>query len=274
MIVVTGGSGQLGSEIQKISNSNFYFPDRSILNLEKFKSVSSFFDSNKIEAVIHAGAYTNVEQAEDQKELARKINVDATQIIAEMSNKHNYKLIYISTDYVFDGKKSSPYTELDIPNPINYYGSTKLEGEAAVIESACNPLIYRTSWVYSEYGNNFVKKIIKLSEQNEILKVIDDQVGSLTSAHDLAVVILRNMDLKGVYNFSNEGCSTWYDVAHEIVRLLKLRTKVLPVKSVDYKANAIRPHFSVLDKAKIKNELNIQIPHWVESLESCIQKIY
>lgn len=273
MIIVTGGSGQLGREIKKLSDSRFIFPDRSILNLEDLKGVSSFFDNQKIEMVIHAGAYTNVELAEDQRDLARKINVDATAIIAEMSGKHKFKMIYISTDYVFDGKKSSPYIETDETNPINYYGQTKLEGEHAVASLAHEFLILRTSWVYSTFGNNFVKKIIKLAEDNNILKVVFDQIGTLTNAHDLAEIILKSSQLKGLYHFSNEGCSSWYDVAHEIIRSRQLKNMVLPVRAIEYKTKALRPSFSVMDKTKIKTDLNVQIPHWVDSLGMCLKEL-
>jgi dTDP-4-dehydrorhamnose reductase len=276
MIVVTGGSGQVGNEIKKIfkNEKEIYFPDRNTLNLENLSDVSRYFNNPKLKAVIHAGAYTNVELAEDQRELAKKINTDATRVIAEMSSKHKFKLTYISTDYVFDGKSSLPYTELDITSPLNHYGVTKLEGENAVRDYSHNPLILRTSWVYSVHGNNFVKKIISLASQQKELKVIQDQIGTLTYAEDLAGILSQSMDLTGIYHFSNEGCSSWYDVAREIVRILKFDVLVTPVLSSEYKTKATRPKYSLLNKSKITSALKCHLPHWTESLEKYLGQIH
>ncbi|MBY0413920.1 MAG: dTDP-4-dehydrorhamnose reductase [Bdellovibrionales bacterium] len=274
MIIVTGASGQLGQEIKKLASSSDYkFVDRSIVDFENVDSVKTFFDNQKIKAVIHAAAYTNVEQAEVDKDIARKINVTSTGIIAEMAKKHKYKMTYISTDFVFDGKKSVAYTESDSTNPLNSYGLTKRDGELAIESMGCDHAIIRTSWVYSTFGNNFVKKIIKLSETQKNLKVIQDQIGSLTYASDLADAILKSGDLHGMYHFSNEGTCSWYDVACEIKRALKLDIEIAPVLSSEFATKAIRPHFSLLSKKKIKDDLKITIPHWADSLHGTIANI-
>lgn len=273
MIIVTGASGQLGQELKSLGNEGYHFVDRSMVNLDDLSSVKNFFDNPKIKGVIHAAAYTNVEQAEIETELAEKINVGSTTVISEMARKHNYKMTYISTDFVFDGSKSTAYNEDDATNPLNAYGRTKRDGELAVINLAKDYTIIRTSWVYSTFGNNFVKKIIKLSETQKNLKVIQDQIGTLTYAKDLAEVISKSEELNGMYHFSNEGTCSWYDVACEIKRALKLDISITPVESSEFATKAIRPHFSLLNKKKIKSDLKIEIPHWVESLNQTLPKI-
>lgn len=273
MIIVTGTSGQLGSELKQLCGNEYQFIDRSILNLNNPDAVRKFFDNTKITGVIHGAAYTNVELAETEKDMAFLINQESSRAIAEMAKKHQYKMTYISTDFVFDGKKSTPYTEKDTTNPLNIYGQSKLGGEIAIKDSDCDHLILRTSWVYSTFGNNFVKKIIKLTETQKNLKVIQDQIGSLTYAKELAEVILKSQELKGTYHFSNEGSGSWYDVACEIKRSLKMNVSITPVFSEEFKSKATRPHYSLLSKKKIKNDLKIDIPHWVDSLQTVIKKL-
>jgi dTDP-4-dehydrorhamnose reductase len=274
MIIVTGASGQLGQELKQIAKGDYHFVDRGDVNFEKLDAVKKFFDNQKITGLIHGAAYTNVEQAEVDKDVAHKINVSATEVIAEMAKKHNYKMTYISTDFVFDGQKSTAYMENDKTNPLNLYGLTKRQGELAVESLAKDFLILRTSWVYSNFGNNFVKKIIKLSETQNNLKVIQDQIGSLTYAQELAEVILKSNELQGTYHFSNEGTCSWYDVACEIKRALKLDIDITPVLSSEFATKAVRPHFSLLSKKKIKDDLKIEIPHWADSLNISFQNLF
>lgn len=273
MIIVTGASGQLGQELKRIAGQDYHFIDRSIVDFENIDTVKEFFNNSKIKGVIHGAAYTNVEQAEVEKSKAQKINVESTSVIAEMAKKHHYKMTYISTDFVFDGKKSIAYTEEDVTNPLNHYGLTKRDGENAIIDTNGDYAIIRTSWVYSTFGNNFIKKIIKLSETQKTLKVIQDQIGTLTYARDLAQVITRSADLQGMYHFSNEGVCSWYDVACEIKRAFKLDVEVIPVLSNEFATKAVRPHFSLLSKRKIKNDLNMQITHWVDTLHEVAHQI-
>ena len=281
-ILVTGVSGQLGSEIKELSSNypyTFYFTCKDDLDITNEKVIEAFIVKHDITAIINCAAYTAVDKAESEIELADKINHQAVFYLASIAKEKNIKLIHISTDYVFDGTNYKPYIETDNTNPRSVYGQTKLDGEKALqIMNPTNSIIIRTSWVYSSYGNNFVKTMLRLGKERNSLGVIYDQVGSPTYAKDLAKTILdilpkiNNMQTE-VYNYSNEGVCSWYDFAKEIMKMAKLPCKINSIETLDYPTPAKRPHFSLLNKAKIKNEFGIEIPYWKDSLEHCLKKI-
>ena len=284
-VLVTGSSGQLGSEIKEliqnpifnIQNYNFYFTDRKTLNITNRLELEKFAVANKIKIIINCAAYTAVDKAEDDKENANLVNNIAVENLAKISKEKNIKLIHISTDYVFDGKNYKPYTENDATNPNGVYGQTKLDGEKAMIEiNPSNSIIIRTSWVYSCFGTNFVKTMLKLGYEKNELGVIYDQVGTPTYAKDLAKTILdiipRIENSKvSIYHYSNEGVLSWYDFAKEIMRMAKLNCQINPIETKDYPTPATRPHYSLLNKSKIKNEFNTTIPFWKDSLKECLE---
>jgi dTDP-4-dehydrorhamnose reductase len=281
-ILITGANGQLGSELQEIAKDdscNYFFTDTDNLDITNFATVEEFIETNNISTIINCAAYTAVDKAEDEKEIANKINNLAVENLAIISKKFDIKFIHISTDYVFDGKNHKPYTETDQTNPVNTYGKTKLAGENAILQQKLkNSVIIRTSWVYSSFGNNFVKTMLRLGEEKQELNIIFDQIGAPTYARDLAQTILKILpDIKNsntdIYNYNNEGVCSWYDFAKEIVDIAKINCKINPIESKDYKTLAKRPYYSVLNKAKIKQEFAIKIPHWQSSLQECIKKI-
>jgi len=279
-ILVTGSNGQLGSEIQELSKNydyNFFFTDRNSLNISNEKEIQEFIQKNNINTIINCAAYTAVDKAEDDEANADKINHLAVKNLASISKEKNIQLIHISTDYVFDGENYKPYTEEDETNPNGVYGSTKLAGEVAMQEvNLKNSIIIRTSWVYSSFGANFVKTMLRLGKEKESLGVIFDQVGTPTYTRDLAKTILdilpniKNETVQ-IYNYSNEGVLSWYDFAKEIMNLANLQCKVNPIETKEYPTPAKRPHYSLLNKSKIKKEFNITIPYWRDSLEECLR---
>ena len=276
-VLVTGGSGQLGSEIQANSHkkSCYYFTDINSLDICDVQAIRAFVQLNNIDVIVNCAAYTNVDKAEEDVALCYKVNRDAPQYLAQAIEKVGGFIIHISTDYVFDGTNNIPYTEQDKPNPVTIYGKSKIEGEQYVCESCKQHIIIRTAWVYSSYGKNFVKTMIKLGKEKSSLGVIFDQIGSPTYARDLAKAIITIVNqgiIHGIYNFSNEGVISWYDFTKHIHQLANITScKVAPIHTADYPTLAQRPHFSVLDKTKIKNTYNIEIPYWRDSLEECIQ---
>ena len=281
-VLVTGCKGQLGSELQELSGAyeyNFYFTDRDSLDIIDKESVANFIKNNSIDIIINTAAYTAVDKAEEDQENADKVNHLATNYLAELAKEHNIKLIHISTDYVFDGKNYKPYNEGDITNPNGVYGATKLAGEKAMQEiNPKNSIIIRTSWVYSSFGANFVKTMLRLGKERDSLGVIFDQVGTPTYARDLAKAILEilpqiNSDKVEIYHYSNEGVLSWYDFAKEIIRMAKLECKINPIETKEYPTPAVRPHYSLLNKAKIKKEYNIEIPYWKDSLDACLKTL-
>ena len=281
-ILVTGSKGQLGSELQALSSEydyNFYFTDRNSLDITDKESIAVFVKNNAIDVIINAAAYTAVDKAEDDVVNADKVNHIATQYLAEIANEHNIKLIHISTDYVFDGKNYKPYSEEDITNPNGVYGATKLAGEKAMIGiNPKNSIIIRTSWVYSSFGANFVKTMLRLAKERDSLGVIFDQVGTPTYARDLAKASLEilpqvNSETVEIYHYSNEGVLSWYDFAKEILRMTKLDCQINPIETKEYPTPATRPHYSLLNKAKIKKEFSIKIPYWKDSLDECLRKL-
>jgi len=281
-ILITGGNGQLGQEFKNISETNtchnFIFVDREELDITSFLKLEQFFGSKKIDAIINCAAHTAVDKAEVEKEASYNINTIGVQNLAIIAKKYNIKLIHFSTDYVFDGDNNMPWKEDDIPNPQSVYGKTKFDGENELIKNADIYAIIRTSWLYSMYGNNFVKTITKLAKERGELKVIFDQIGTPTYARDLAnavlyVLPLLNKENSGIYNYSNEGVTSWYDFAKSICKMQDINCKIWPIETKDYNQAAKRPNYSVFNKSKIKTTFNMTIPHWEESLGKCISEM-
>jgi dTDP-4-dehydrorhamnose reductase len=279
-ILVTGANGQLGSEITLLSASQkiekksvFFFTDYQELDITDKSAITNFVQENKINAIINCAAYTAVDSAETEMELANNVNALAPKYLAEIAKECHCKFIHISTDYVFDGKNHRPYVETDIPNPQSVYGVTKLQGEKYIQDiNPNNTIIIRTSWVYSKFGNNFVKTMLKLGSEREQLNVINDQVGTPTNAKDLAIAILEILpqiknDSVEIYHFSNEGVCSWYDFAKTIFELKEINCLVNPIPTAQYPTPAKRPSYSILNKSKIKGSFNIQIPYWRNSLK-------
>ena len=276
----TGANGQLGREMKTVltAENTFrsLFTDVQELDITDAVAVEKYMTAESIDFIVNCAAYTQVEQAEENESLCRKINTEAVGNLAEAVIRHGAKMIQISTDYVFDGMGHKPYSETDIPAPVSVYGRTKLEGERLLFSVAPDSAaVIRTSWLYSPYGNNFVKTMIRLGEERELLKVVSDQVGTPTYASDLASAILvllkAPLFVPGIYHFSNEGVCSWYDFTRSIHRLAGITCKVLPIDSSEYPAKVRRPFYSVLNKKKIKETYSIEIPHWEDSLARCIE---
>ena len=281
-ILVTGSYGQLGSEIKVLSSNSddtLFFTDANELDITDKKAIESFIETNQIDVIINCAAYTAVDKAEEDEELADKVNHLAVKYLAEVSCDRDIKLIHVSTDYVFDGKNYKPYVEDDATNPPSVYGKTKLDGEKALFEVAPkNSIIIRTSWVYSSFGANFVKTMLKYGKERDELRIIYDQVGTPTYARDLAMAILDIMpqldnEKPEVYHYSNEGVLSWYDFAKEIMKMAKIECDVVPIETHEYPLPAPRPHYSLLNKRKIKKTFNITIPFWKDSLSECLIKM-
>lgn len=281
-IIVIGGSGQLGQCLQDVvSNSvqpyKYIFLSQADLNLTLPLAVKVLFETYKPAFCINCAAYTAVDKAEEEPALAHEINEYAVRKLAEICATYQSTLIHISTDFVFDGQTGIPLTEKSQTNPINVYGLSKLKGEQAIAEVLDSFYIIRTSWLYSEKANNFCKTMLKLAQIKDHLQVISDQVGTPTYAMDLAqtitLIINSNQNAYGIYHYSNEGVASWYDFAKAIFEFAEIDIDVLPVNSNAFVTKAMRPHYSVLDKAKIKNTFNISIPYWKESLNRCINRM-
>jgi dTDP-4-dehydrorhamnose reductase len=281
-VLLTGSKGQLGSEIKELSvnyDYNFFFTDRTSLDITNENELRSFIQTNNIDTIINCAAYTAVDKAEEEKEQADLVNRKAIKKLAKVSNEYGAKLIHISTDYVFDGKAYKPYVEEFQTNPNSVYGQTKLNGEIELIKiNPKNSIIIRTSWVYSSYGANFVKTMLRLGKEKESLGVIFDQVGTPTYANDLAQVILDILpkidnQKTQIYHYSNEGVLSWYDFAKEIMKMTKIDCQINPIETYQYPTPAKRPHYSLLNKAKIKKEFKIEIPYWKDSLDKCLKKM-
>lgn len=277
-ILITGCNGQLGNELQLLEKNypqyTFFNTDVNELDITDAEAIGRYVDSNNIDIIINCAAYTAVDKAESNKELCKALNAEAPAYLAEAVAKRKGWMIQVSTDYVFDGTKCTPYVETDTPCPNSVYGSTKLDGEIAVERACSNTMIIRTAWLYSSFGNNFVKTMMRLGKEKEELNVIFDQIGTPTYARDLAVAIMAAVEkgiVPGIYHFSNEGVISWYDFTKAIHRLSGINTcHVRPIHTAEYPTAASRPHYSVLDKTKIKQTYNIEIPYWEESLAECI----
>ena len=278
-ILVTGSNGQLGNEIRvasaAYSSSEFLFTDVAELDICNKQALEDFIAGNGVDAIVNCAAYTAVDKAEDDVELCYKINRDAVRNIAEVAAARNLKVIHVSTDYVFDGTSYFPLTE-DMPTAaLGVYGKSKLAGETELTAICPGSVIIRTSWLYSSFGGNFVKTMLKLGTERDSLNVIFDQVGTPTYAADLANAILKVLHaadfIPGVYHYSNEGVCSWYDFTKRIHKLAGVNCYVKPIETKDYPTRTPRPHYSVLNKAKIKSAYGIEIPYWEDSLEACLK---
>lgn len=282
-ILVTGANGQLGSEMRRlgaVSPNNYIFTDVAELDITDAAAVLSMVKNNDIAVIINCAAYTNVDKAESDEATAELINSTAVKNLAVAAKETDATLFHVSTDYVFGSEGNTPRTE-DMPlSPLGVYGSTKLNGELAIKESGCKALIFRTAWLYSEFGNNFLKTMMRLTAEREQLNVVFDQVGTPTYAGDLALAIFSIIEAgvyagnEGVYHFSNEGVCSWYDFAVEIAAAAgNTNCRIEPCHSSEFPSPVTRPPYSVLDKTKIKKTFDIDIPHWRESMEYCIKRI-
>lgn len=279
-ILVTGANGQLGSELRKIGFTaldEVFFTDVAELDITSYEAVNDFVAKNEIDTIVNCAAYTAVDRAEDEREMAAMINTEAVSNLAKVAYKQDCLLVHVSTDYVFDGSGCEPYTEKSKTNPNSVYGMTKLEGEQLIERSHCMYVIIRTAWLYSTFGSNFVKTIRKCAAEKGELNVVADQVGTPTYAEDLARAIVQIIgddcvaEKGGIYHFSNEGVCSWYDFAKEIVRLSDIKCEVHPVTTEQYPTKAKRPAYSVLDKTKIKREFEVEVPQWKDALGRCVE---
>ena len=288
-ILVTGANGQLGMEIRRLSARSphhYVFTDVSAprgletvyLDITNSEAVRLICRSERIGVIVNCAGYTDVEKAEDDKAMADLLNHQAARILAETARELGITLIHISTDYVFQGDRSQPLREDWPAAPLGVYGATKLQGEQEIIRSGCRYLIFRTAWMYSPYGKNFVKTLLELSRSREEVKVVSDQVGSPTYAADLAAVLLGivdrgQFDRTGIYHYSGEGVCSWYDLACAVRDLGGGKARIVPCRSEDYPSKARRPHYSVLDKGLVKKTFGVEIPHWYDSLKACMERL-
>ena len=281
IILVTGCNGQLGTELRKLASSEhqWLFTDIDTLDICNKTAVERCFEANQIEVCINCAAYTAVDKAEDEPQLAALVNTLAPKVLAEVCKKHNALLMHISTDYVFDGDANEPYQVNDPIHPKSVYGATKADGELVIRNSGCNYMIVRTAWLYSSVGKNFVKTMLMLGDTKEEINVVADQKGCPTWAHDLAVAIMALLNKNGkqavheTFHFTNEGQTTWYDFATAIMEMGGKTCKVNPIATDQYPTKAKRPTYSVLDLSKIKTYTGIEIPFWRDSLEKCIAEL-
>jgi len=287
-VLVTGANGQLGKTLNRLVNENkmehrFIFATKDQLDLTDFQNIRSYIQKNQFDVIINCAAFTAVDKSEVEKNQANLVNHLSVKNIAEIARDNSIKLIHISTDYVFDGLKTEPYIEKDIPSPINVYGKTKLDGENAIISAmVTDAIIIRTSWLYSEYGNNFLDTILSLAQKRKELNIVSDQVGSPTYAYDLAISILKIIEnrkffetshISEIFHYSNDGKCSWYDFANEIVNISGLECSIKSISSKDYPQTAKRPKHVLLDKSKIRNSFGLEIIYWKDSLNNCIQAL-
>lgn len=282
-ILVTGAGGQLGNEMQRlgaISPNRYLFTDVAELDITNREAVRKMVSEEQIDVIINCAAYTNVDKAEEDEATARRINRDAVENLALAAKEQGATLIHVSTDYVFGGGGNLPRKEDTPTNPLGVYGRTKLEGEEAILRVGCRHLIFRTAWLYSEFGNNFLKTMLRLTAERESLNVVFDQVGTPTYAGDLAVTIFGIVESEkfrqkeGIYHFSNEGVCSWFDFAVEIARSAgHSGCDIRPCHSEEFPSKVERPAFSVLDKSKLKQDFGIEIPHWRDSMLYCLEKL-
>ncbi|MCC5946454.1 MAG: dTDP-4-dehydrorhamnose reductase [Bernardetiaceae bacterium] len=283
-ILVTGANGQLGQALQKIAKNypfSFHFANADTLDITDSKAVAQLFDMKPFDFCINAAAYTAVDKAESEKLDCYEVNVLGVTNLAKACLQHNVVCLHISTDFVFDGQKSSPYTEEDQTNPIGVYAQSKLQGERTLLKHQPKSLILRTSWLYSEYRKNFVKTVLQLVKKQNKIRIVADQIGSPTYAGDLAAALLQiieqihekeveNQNIWGIYHYCNEGVASWYDLAKAVLYMESIPTTVTPILSEDYPTPAQRPKYSVLNNHKIKDTFNLHIPYWRNSLQQCL----
>ena len=281
-ILVTGANGQLGRELRNVLESEIpgktIYTDIAELDLTDAKGVDDFFKKNDISHVVNCAAYTAVDKAEEEKLECAAININAVKNLANAADAIGAKIIHISTDYVFDGTAHRPYKESDKVNPISQYGTTKRKGETALLALAPESIIIRTSWLYSPYGNNFVKTMLRLGSEQSKIKVVSDQIGTPTYALDLAraiyMVLMSHQWVEGIFHFSNEGVCSWYDFAKSIHRIAGIdKCEIKPIPTEEYPTAASRPFYSVLDKTRIKATYGVKAPYWEDSLIECIKRI-
>lgn len=279
-ILVTGSNGQVGSELQALANTypnfSFVFVDKEDLDIGNQEAVQAFFEAQTFDYCINCAAYTAVDKAESDTETARLVNALGPQNLALACQKHQTRLVQISTDYVYHNTQNTPFIETDPTSPQSIYGRTKLEGEQLALSNHPETLIIRTSWVYSSFGNNFVKTMIRLGNDRDALSIIFDQIGSPTYAKDLAKAILdiiqqNPSEFTGIYHYSNEGVCSWFDFAQAIFELEGIECNTSPIETKDYPTPAKRPHFSLLNKNKIKATFALEIPYWRDSLKACLK---
>ena len=284
-ILVTGAGGQVGQELQVLAKNytdvQFYFTDKETLDITSTDSINDFFANNAIDYCINCAAYTAVDKAEEASELCKKVNVDAVEYLAKACSKHDAILIQYSTDYVYHASTNQPYKEDQVTNPQGVYAKTKLAGDLTALEHCTKSIVIRTSWVYSSFGHNFVKTMIRLGEKLDSLRVVFDQIGTPTYARDLAratLEIIQKLETKeenalhyGIFNYSNEGVTSWYDFANAIFEMKNIQVNLHPIESKDYPTPAKRPHFSVMNKQKIRDTFEVAIPHWRTALKECLQ---
>ena len=279
-ILVTGANGQLGSELRTLAGNHpqldFHFSDREQLDITNPQAVAEYFRQHTFQVCINCAAYTAVDKAEEEKAQADLINVTGSKNLAMGCSSVGATMIHISTDFVFNGKASQPLAEDDPTDPVNYYGLSKLNGEKAIVEALDQHIIIRTSWLYSSFGSNYVKTMIRLAETRDELNIIADQIGTPTYARDLAEAILQIVGTNknfGIYHFSNEGVASWYDFTQAIFEYKDIATLVNPIKTEQYPTPARRPHYSVMDKARFKSTFGISIPYWRASLRRCLEEM-
>ncbi|QNL52102.1 dTDP-4-dehydrorhamnose reductase [Olivibacter sp. SDN3] len=280
--IVLGGSGQLGQCIKSVAgekseDSKLIFFSSKDADLNNYGQMRNMFEAYKPQMIINCAAYTAVDKAEEEQDIAYALNADAAGNLASLCKHYNSELIHISTDFVFEGNKPGLLTEEDITKPIGVYGKTKLIGEKKIQEEWGRSIILRTSWLYSEYGNNFLKTILRLAGDRDEVKIICDQVGTPTYGIDLARAILHIISLEnkeyGIYHYSNEGVASWYDFAYEICKIKGLSVAVKPIKTGEFPTKAKRPIYSVMDKTKVKETFNLEIAHWTDSLRICLERL-
>lgn len=280
-ILVTGANGQLGNELHKQLDKEFpgcvLYTDVDTLDLTDAKAVEAFVVNNDITHVVNCASYTAVDKAEEEKMQCARVNIDAVKNIAMAADANGAKIIHFSTDYVFDGTNHRPYKESDKVNPISQYGTTKRKGETALLALSPEAIIIRTAWLYSPYGHNFVKTMLRLSETQKEIRVVCDQIGTPTYVRDLAhavVKVLRSHQwVPGIYHFTDEGAASWYDFAKSIFRITGRNVKVTPIVTEDFPTPASRPPYSILDKTRIKATYGVEIPHWESALADCLNEM-
>lgn len=280
-VLITGAHGQLGNEMAQVSansKDHYIFTDIDELDITDLDAILALVKEKQINVIVNCAAYTNVDKAEEEEKTADLINNVAVGYLAMAAKSVGATLIHVSTDYVFNGENNVPYTERDMTEPTGIYGKTKLAGENAVVNSGCNYIILRTAWLYSIWGNNFVKTMLRLTKEREVLSVIFDQIGTPTYAGDLAdaidwIIKRRMVDQKGIYHFTNEGVCSWYDFTVAICQMGGNDCDVRPIHCDEYPSKVRRPHYSVLDKTRFRETFGYKIPHWAESLEKCINQL-
>lgn len=283
-ILVTGANGQLGNSIRLLADRHpqyqFLFTDVDTLDITDLAAVKAAVQDNQVNYIINCAAYTAVDKAEDNEELCRRLNSYAVGLLGKAAHEVGAKMIHVSTDYVFSGTSCLPYKETDDTRPVSTYGRTKLAGEEVLMEVCPDAVIVRTAWLYSEFGSNFVKTVLRLGKERDELGFVFDQIGSPTYAGDLAAAILaivvsdeRDAFIPGIYHYSNEGVCSWYDFTVKILEIAGISSRVRPIETKDYPTRAVRPPYSVLNKSKIKQTYGIAIPHWESSLRVCMERL-